>query len=90
MNTNNTIVQLEAIQIFTDFLASHPTDDEILNFTFPQKIEVRVQELVEKNSAGTITPDELVELKEYERLDTYSGLLKTKIKQRQKQSSISA
>lgn len=82
--------KLEAIQIFTDFLANHPTDDKILNFTFPQKTEVRVQELVEKNSAGSITPDELVELKEYERLDTYGGLLKTKIKQRQKQSSISA
>lgn len=82
-----TITRLDAMQIFTDFLASHPTDEEILNFRFPKEIEDRVQHLVTKNNAGTITADELRELEEYERLDTYGSLLKTKIMQRRRTSS---
>lgn len=82
-----TITRLDAIQLFTDFLASHPTDEEILDFRFSKEIEDRVQQLVTKNNAGTITPNELRELEEYERLDTYGGLLKTKIMQRRRASS---
>ncbi len=86
MNTKNQSPQFEAVRLFIDFLANHPSDEEILKFSFPKKIENRVQELAIKNNAGTITADELVELREYERLDVYGGLLKTKIMQRQKQS----
>lgn len=77
LNTKNTT--LEAIQIFVDFLAKHPDDEEILNFTFPKSIQNRIQKLVLKNNKGTINSEELNELKEYERLDMYSRLLKTKI-----------
>jgi len=76
------ITQLDAMQIFTDFLVSHPTDEDILNFRFPEEIETRVQTLITKHNAGTITEAELRELEEYERLDTYGGLLKTRIMQR--------
>ncbi|MBS1252063.1 MAG: hypothetical protein MAG451_01099 [Anaerolineales bacterium] len=76
-----TITRLDAIEVFTDFLASHPTDEEVLDFRFPLEIEARVQALVTKNNAGTITEGELRELEEYERLDTYGGLLKAKIMQ---------
>ncbi|MFQ5866313.1 MAG: hypothetical protein ACE5IW_13915 [bacterium] len=90
MNKNNIITQIEAIQIFLDFIASRPTDDEILSFSFPKRIQDRIQELVTKNNAGTITTKELVELKEYERLDVYGRLLKTKIAMKRKQTSIPA
>jgi len=85
-----TITHFEAVQMFTDFLATHPSDEEILNFHFPEEIEKRVQELVSKNNAGTITSEEFLELQEYERLDTYGSLLKTKVMQRRKQAQVPA
>lgn len=51
-------------------------------FRFPEAIEARVQTLITRHNAGTITEAELRELEEYERLDTYGGLLKTRIMQR--------
>jgi len=79
----STLAQFEAVQVFTDFLASHPTDEDILAFQLPGEIDARVQHLVSKNSAGTMTPDERGELAEYERIDAYAGLLKTKVMQGQ-------
>ncbi|MDP6116328.1 MAG: hypothetical protein QF437_27230 [Planctomycetota bacterium] len=76
----STLAEFEAIDLFTDFLAGHPTDSEILSFKLPERINRRVQELAIKNSAGEITEEELHELKEYERLDIYSGLLKSKVR----------
>ena len=71
-----TVAQFEAVQLFTDFLASHPTDDDILSFRLPDRVDARVQHLVARSSAGILTPDEQGELAEYERLDAYAGLLK--------------
>ncbi|MFQ5636487.1 MAG: hypothetical protein ACE5IR_00650 [bacterium] len=82
------VKQFEAVQLFIDFIAAHPSDKEILDFTFPKRIQDRIQELVIKNNAGAINQEELNELKEYERLDSYGGLLKTKIMQ--KKSRVSA
>ncbi len=76
-----TVAQFEAVQLFTDFLASHPTDEDILSFHLPDKMNARAQHLVSRSSAGTLTPDERGELAEYERLDAYAGLLKTKVMQ---------
>jgi len=84
MNTKNKNSQFEAIRLFIDFLANHPTDEEIMKFTFPESIQDRIQELVTKNNAGEISENELIELREYERLDTYGRLLKTKIAAKQK------
>ncbi|MFQ5750892.1 MAG: hypothetical protein ACE5HI_02755 [bacterium] len=86
----NSEVQFEAVEIFTNFLAGHPTDEEILNFKFPQQVQDRIQELVIKNNAGMIDENELIELREYERLDTYGRLLKTKIAMRQKEAKVTA
>lgn len=79
MKTTSRNLQFEAVRLFIDLLANHPSDDEVLKFKFPQRIQDRIQELVIKNNAGEITESELEELKEYERIDTYGGLLKTKI-----------
>ena len=77
----STVAQFEAVQVFTDFLAGHPTDEDILAFRLPEAIDARVQRLASRSSAETITPDERRELEEYERLDSYAGLLKTKVMQ---------
>lgn len=87
---NSTSKRLEAVQIFIDFLAAHPSDEEILNFELPEKFQTRIQELIIKNNAGTITESELSELQEYERLDTYGSLLKTKIATRPAQERVTA
>jgi hypothetical protein len=70
----------EAIDIFTDFIASHPSQCEILTFQLPEKFNCRVQELAIRNSTGEISEGEFHELKEYERLDVYVGLLKSKVR----------
>jgi len=82
----STLVEFEAIEHFTGFLANHPSDEEILAFRLPEEIDRRVQDLVSRNSAGTITCEEIQELQEYERLDSYVGLLKTKVMQCQKKT----
>jgi hypothetical protein len=84
MKSENKNTRFEAIRLFIDFLANHPTDEDILKFTFPERIQDRIQKLVTKNNAGEISKSELDELLEYERLDTYGRLLKTKIAARQK------
>ncbi len=88
MRLKTTSKQLEAVQIFIDFLATHPSDEEILKFELPEKFQTRIQELITKNNAGTITERELRELQEYERLDTYGSLLKTKIATRPAQERV--
>ena len=59
-----------------DFLIKQPTPEEIANFKVSPQAQTRLQNLLEKNRAGTITVEENSELDIYEQLDQLMILLK--------------
>lgn len=66
----------------TDFLASEPTPEAILAYQLPDDLQVRVDELAERNGEGQLTFDEQQELFDYMRADEMMALLKAKTKLR--------
>ena len=46
----------------SDFFASAPSLDEIINFKFPADLDERLQYLMDQNNSGEITPSERQEL----------------------------
>ncbi len=62
-----------------DFLASSPTPDQIVAFRFSTAVNDYLQRLMDKNSAGTITPDELEEFHEILRWEHMVNMLALRI-----------
>lgn len=61
-----------------DFLIKRPTASEIAAFKVSESAQERLQELLEKNRSGTITPAELAELDVCEQLNHLTILLKAR------------
>jgi len=59
-----------------DFLASGPSSDEIANYRISAEAQERVSALMERNEAGTLTPDETAELDEITVLDQLFTLVR--------------
>ncbi|MCI0712367.1 MAG: hypothetical protein L0154_19590 [Chloroflexi bacterium] len=68
--------------VITDFLASEPTPDEIIDYHLPDDLQTRADELVERNGEGQLTFDEQQELFDFMRADEMMALLKAKTKLR--------
>lgn len=51
--------------VLTDFLASEPTKQELLDYHLPDDLQARVDALVEKNGEGQLTFDEQQELYDF-------------------------
>ena len=64
--------------VITDFLASDPTPEEVLAYSLPDDLQVRVDRLVERNGEGQLTFDEQQELYDFMRADEMMALLKAK------------
>jgi hypothetical protein len=65
-----------------EFLSGAPSPDEIVAFRPSAAMQTRVSELLDKNQAGTLSADEVVELDEYERLNHFMRLLKARTRQK--------
>ena len=66
------------------FLASNPTPEDILAFQPNPEIQTRLRLLLDRNAAGTIVPNEISELDEYEEIEHLMIMLKKKsLKQKQ-------
>jgi len=65
-----------------EFLASGPTSQSIVAFRPSSDALERVSELLDKNRAGALTPDDQAELDQYERLDHLIALVKARARQR--------
>lgn len=63
---------------FIEYLAQHVSPDEILAFKASDKEQARLEELTEKNKAGTLTTDEATELEQMLDFNRLMTLLKTR------------
>lgn len=64
--------------VFVDFLLEVATPEQILAFQLPEEEEQRGIALLEKNNAGTLTPQEAADLEEMRRLDSMISVLRAK------------
>ena len=64
-----------------DFLAAGITPDALVAFRPSQKTTQRVEDLVEKNKQGTISPDEQSELDDYLQLEHILILAKARARE---------
>lgn len=62
----------------TDFLASNPTPQEMINFYMPDDLQARLDELLDKNGEGLLTPEEQKEMMDFARMDQMLTMLKAK------------
>ena len=59
----------------TDFLASAPTADQIIQFKPSEPLDQRLHDLLDRNSQGALTPEEQVELDEFLRMSHFLNML---------------
>jgi hypothetical protein len=65
-----------------DLLAESADAQRVLSFRLSDEKQARLDELLEKNRAGTLTDDEAVELDVYERFEHLVRLLKARVLQK--------
>ena len=66
--------------VITDFLASEPTQQEILDYHLPNDLQQRAHYLLELNGEDQLTSDEKQEMFSFMQADEMMALLKIKIK----------
>jgi hypothetical protein len=66
--------------VITDFLASEPTQQEILAYHLPNDLQQRAHYLLERNGEDELRSDEEQEMVNFMRADEMMALLKAKIK----------
>lgn len=62
----------------SDFLISSPSIEALMAYQFPQHVDDRLHELLDKNSEEGLTSDERTELDEILRLDHLMTVVKLK------------
>jgi hypothetical protein len=73
--------------VVSDFLASAPALAEIAAYRLPEEIQIRAQELLEKNREGSLSAEERAEMEEFRRIDHLLTLMKAKSRLRLKVQS---
>jgi hypothetical protein len=73
-----TQIVLPAYDAFLDYLVEKATPQEILAFTVSDEDQERASDLLERQSAGKLNPDERLELDRMAELDRLVSLLKAK------------
>ncbi len=68
----------KVVDELAEFIARHPSDEEILNFHASEAVQSRVSELLEKNRSVGLTDDEEREMDEYEYIEHLVIMLKAK------------
>ena len=63
---------------FLSFVLERPTAEQILAYKVSPEVQARINDLVERNSAGSITTAERQELNELVEFDRMMSLLKVK------------
>lgn len=65
-----------------EFLASHPSDNDILTYHASDAVQQRVSDLLERNRTTGLSPEEAREMDEYEFLEHLVAMLKAKTRLR--------
>jgi len=66
----------DVFAVITDFLASDPTDEELLAFMLPDELQARVSYLLEQNREAELTCEQRHELDDYMRANRMITTLK--------------
>ena len=61
-----------------DFLASAPSQVEIVAFRPSDTLQARASQLLEKNRSGNLSSEERIELDEFQRMNHFMSMLKAK------------
>lgn len=70
--------------IVTDFLGSAPTLEALATYRLPDELQERAHDLLVRNRAGGLTPDERLEMEEFRQIDHLLTLVKAKARLRLK------
>lgn len=73
--------------VITDFLATNPTPQAIMNFQLPEALQQRALDLLERNGEDDLTASERDEMFEFARADDVMALLKIKTEQKLRNSN---
>lgn len=71
----------------TDFLATEPSPQQILDYYLSDALQIRLDELLDKNREDEITPIEREELEQFLSANQLMSMLKSKMKLKQKRES---
>jgi hypothetical protein len=71
----------------TDFLATEPSPQQIIDYFLPEDLQARADELADKNGEGELTLEEREELQEFLNADDMFSLLKSKMKLKLKRAA---
>jgi hypothetical protein len=71
------IIPAHIYRYIIDFLVSEPTPEQIINFRPTLEMQKRLQALISRSNAETITPTEEKELDEYEKIEHLIIMLKS-------------
>ncbi|MBD2486368.1 hypothetical protein [Aulosira sp. FACHB-615] len=71
------VIPAEIYRYILDFLASNPTPEQIAQFQPTPQMQERLRTLVTRSKAGELTPVELKELDEYEKIEHLMIMIKT-------------
>lgn len=77
-----TTMQPAAYDELVDLFADPAVAERILTFHPSPAMQARIEELLEKNRQGTLTPEEQAELDEVERLEHFMRLIKARVRQK--------
>ena len=75
---------LNVLDVVTEFLASDPSDEELLAYRFSDDMQARVHYLLDRNGEGELTFFEERELEDIIRANRMMALLKVKTRLRLK------
>lgn len=67
-----------------EFLASAPSQEQILEFKASEEMQLRLRYLLDKNREERLTDAENAELDEMERMDDFMTMLKLRIRKKMK------
>jgi len=73
--------------VITDFLATEPSPQEIIDYYMPDDLQARLDDLLDKNSEGEITTLEREELERMLNANQMFSMLKTKMKVKLRQET---
>ncbi len=65
-------------EVVTDFLGAAPTLEEIAAYRLPADLQDRAHQLLDRNRAGTLTPDERIDMDNFSQIDHLMTLVKAK------------
>ena len=70
--------------VIADFLASEPSQEQLLAYKLPEDLQTRLSYLLYQNREDCLSYDEEVELNDLIRADNLMSLLKTKTRLKQR------